>query len=109
MPAPAATWRELLNRCLAELEREQIGSLCPLVDHEVVRTPSDEGEDGEVRLICRTRAETRTFTDTELPRTQSSLRRKLLAGGFPETGLASLRLTVTSRDEFATGRRLPPR
>jgi hypothetical protein len=105
MPTPAATWRELLNRCLAELERQQIGSPCPLVDHEVVQTPSDEGGDAEACLICRTRAEARIFADTELTRARSSLGRKLLAGGFPEAGLASLRLTVSSREELAAGGR----
>jgi len=92
-------WVSVAADCIASIEREQVGSPCPIVDHEVGRGPADTAEDLTIWLICRSRAEQRQFADTELSRTASALRRKLLAAGFPEPALASLAVRVTSRDE----------
>ncbi|MBI2511193.1 MAG: hypothetical protein HYV96_04395 [Opitutae bacterium] len=106
MPKKTATtadrggsWRARLADCVAAAEREQLGSACPVVDHEVV-APSDGGaEDFFVWLVCRTKAERRTFTDTEQARFVSALKRRMLAAGFPEPAVASLAVRATSREE----------
>lgn len=99
----------MLAECLGELEREQVGSACPVVDHEVVRAAAEFPENARVWLVCRTRAEHREFADTQFARARSSLQRKLLGRGFPEAALASLTILVTSREELAAqGGRFPP-
>jgi hypothetical protein len=101
MPSAPAQWAHLLTECLDALEREQIGSPCPVVDHEVLPSPTGDGNDFTVWLICRSAKEGTQFADTELSRFQSDLRRHLLARGFPEDGLASLALKVTDRTTVA--------
>jgi len=98
MPA-SPPWVSLVANCVAELEREQVGSACPVVDHEVLRGTDGGPDDMVVWLICRNKSEQRQFTDTELSRAASALKRKLLVAGFPEAALAALSVRVTSRDE----------
>jgi hypothetical protein len=65
-----------------------------------VIAPRDSGaDDFFVWLVCRTKAERRTFADTEQARFVSTLKRRMLAAGFSETGVASLTVRVTSREE----------
>ncbi len=94
-----SNWVSTLSDCLAQLEREQVGSACPVVDHEVGQGSNGSAEDMTAWLICRNHAEQRAFTDTEMPRVVSALRKRMLATGFPETAVSSLQVRVTSRDE----------
>ena len=89
----------MLSECLAAVEREQIGSPSPVVDHEVIPSASGRPEDITVWCICRTKAGRRRFSDTEQSRFISAFTKKLLAAGFPESAVTSLRVRVTSRDE----------
>lgn len=73
--------------------------MTPFVDHEVARGSEGGPEDMTAWLICRSRSEQRSFTDTELSRTASALKRKMITAGFPDAAVASLRVRVTSRDE----------
>jgi len=95
-------WLRMVSDCLAATEREQIGSPSPVVDHEVIPAATGSPEDITVWCVCRTKAERRRFADTEQSRFVSGLTKKLLAAGFPEPALASLRVRVTSRDEVET-------
>ncbi|HEY0944670.1 MAG TPA: hypothetical protein VGD81_05360 [Opitutaceae bacterium] len=110
MPSSPSRWNEALSTCLAELEREQVGSACPVVDHEFSGGSGGSGGSAEylvVWFICRTRGEKNLFTDTELARKTSMLRRKMLDRGLPEAAVDSLTIKVTSREEIeAAGGRL---
>lgn len=97
--ASPTNWVSVVSDCVAALEREQIGSSSPVVDHEVRRGLDGTAEDITVWLICRNKTEQRQFADTELARATSALKRKLLAAGFPEPALTSLVVRVTSREE----------
>lgn len=99
MATPRANWMSTLSDCLAQIEREQVGSACPVVDHEVAQGSNGSADDMTAWLICRNRAEQRAFRDTEMPRVVSALRRRMLAAGFPESAVSSLQVRVTSRDE----------
>jgi hypothetical protein len=99
MAEKATNWVGMLSVCLAELEREQLGSVCPFVDYEVARGTGGGPEDMTAWLICRNRLEQRQFTDSELSRALAALRRRMLAAGFSESAVASVRVRVTSRDE----------
>ncbi len=103
MTAANANWRRAMSECLESLARDQIGSPCPIVDHEIASRMTGELEDISVWLICRSRQEKRQFTDTELPRNVASLRRKMIAAGFPESAVASISVKVVSRDELSQG------
>lgn len=92
-------WVTELSNCLTAVEREQTGSSCPVVDHEIVRGPGGTAEDATVWLICRNRSEQRLFTDTELSRFAATLRRRMLAAGFPENAVDGFPVRVTSREE----------
>jgi hypothetical protein len=96
-------WLRLVSDCLAAVEREQIGSPSPVVDHEVIPAASGSPEDMTVWCICRTRTERRRFADTEQSRFVAAVTKKLLAAGFPESAVTSLRVRVTSRDEVEAG------
>ena len=98
----SAKWAAIVSDCLSVTEREQIGSRCPVVDHEVVASNAGSPEDICVWLICRSKDEKQLFSDTEHSRFASELRRKLLQSGFPESVLASLSTQVTSREEVET-------
>jgi hypothetical protein len=87
----------VLSDCLSALEREQVGSTCPIVDHEVVR--SAVADEATVWLICRNRSDQRTFSDTELARSRSGLRQRLLRAGVDESIVDGLDIRVTSREE----------
>lgn len=93
-------WAHLVRQALEVIEREQIGSPCPLVDHEVSVPATGEPDEIRVWLICRNRSEKRLFLDSGLARLGATLRQRLLAAGFPETALVSLRTEVTSREEI---------
>lgn len=96
----AGEWLRKMADCLDAAEREQIGSPCPVVDHELI-APLDGGPDDLVAwCVCRTPEEKRRFVDTEQARFVSALRRKMLAAGFPESAIASLRVQATSRGEI---------
>lgn len=73
MATPRANWVSTLSDCLAQIEREQVGSACPVVDHEVGQGTNGSAEDLTAWLICRNRAEQQAFTDTEMPRVVSAL------------------------------------
>jgi hypothetical protein len=92
-------WTRRIGECLDALEREQVGSLCPVVDHEVVAPRDGGADDFFVWLVCRTKAERRTFADTEHARFVSALKKRMLVDGFPESAVASLTTRVTSREE----------
>jgi hypothetical protein len=96
----SAKWIKILSECLASAEREQIGSRCPVVDHEVLTANAGSPEDICVWLICRSKEEMQLFNDTEHSRFASELRRQMLRAGFPETAVASFRTQVTSREEI---------
>ncbi|HVU17644.1 MAG TPA: hypothetical protein VHD32_12010 [Candidatus Didemnitutus sp.] len=99
MPNVAPYWFGMLSDCLAAAEREQAGSHCPVVDHEIVTPLVGGPEDVTVWCVCRTPSEKRRFVDTERTRFVSALKRQLLTAGFPENALASLDVRVTSRGE----------
>jgi hypothetical protein len=84
---------------VSDVEREQLGSACPVVDHEVIAARDGGADDLFVWLVCRAKAERRAFTDTEQARFLSALKKRMLAAGFPESAVASLRARATSRDE----------
>lgn len=88
-----------MGECLDALEREQIGSACPVIDHEVIAPRDGGADDFFVWLVCRTKAERRVFVDTEQARFVSALKKRMLAVDFPESAVASLTVRVTSRDE----------
>lgn len=92
-------WLRMVSDCLVAVEREQIGSPSPVVDHEVIPSAPGSPDDLTVWCVCRTKAERRQFADTEQARFVSALTKKLLAAGFPEAAVTSLRVRVTSRDE----------
>ncbi|HEY4300467.1 MAG TPA: hypothetical protein VGM73_06315 [Candidatus Didemnitutus sp.] len=103
MSGQHVNWFILLADALAGAEREQSGSTCPVVDHEVM-APADGGpEDFTAWCICRSPEEKRQFIDTGLARFVSRLKKGLLAAGFPEPALASLTVLVASRSEMAAG------
>jgi hypothetical protein len=95
----SGNWAKVLSECLAKAEREQIGSRCPVVDHEVLAPNAGSPDDICVWLICRSKEEKQLFSDTEHSRFASELRRQLLRAGFPETAVASISTRVTSREE----------
>jgi hypothetical protein len=104
MTTETAQWLKAMHDCLAAAEQEQMGSACPVVDHELITAPGEGLEGMEVWCICRTKDEKNTFTDMELTRYTSSLRRRMLQAGFPESAVASLTIRVTSREDVAVGR-----
>jgi hypothetical protein len=71
----ATNWVHALSECLAAIEREQIGSVCPVVDHEVIRSADGGPDDMTAWLICRNKAEQRQFADGEFMRAVSALRK----------------------------------
>jgi hypothetical protein len=95
----SANWVSVLSDCLSELEREQAGSTCPVVDHEIVRGASGAADDFTVWLVCRSQSERREFSDTQLASSASALRRKMIAVGFPENVVDSVQIRATSREE----------
>lgn len=99
----AGQWLRIVSDCLAALEREQVGSRCPVVDHEIRPATAGSADDITVWCICRTRPERREFADTEQSRFVSELRRRLLAAGFPEAAVTSLVVKATSREEIDAG------
>ena len=107
MAGDSARWLKALSDALEALEREHIGSRCPVVDHQIV-TPAGGGiDDLLVWLICRTDEEKRQFQDTEHGRFAAGLRRRLIAAGWPDSAITSLSTRVTSRSEVqARGGRL---
>lgn len=86
-----------MSDTLSALERDQVGSSYPVVDHEIVR--SAVADEATVWLICRNRAEQRLFADSELARSRSALRKRLLASGVGEAVVDALDIRVTSREE----------
>jgi hypothetical protein len=99
MAVDSGQWVRRMGESLDALEREQVGSACPVVDHEVV-APREGGADHFfVWLVCRTKGERRTFADTEQARLVSALKKRMLAAGFPESAVASLTVRATSREE----------
>jgi hypothetical protein len=96
-------WVELMSNCLSAVERDQIGSPCPVVDHEVIPDLSGGPDEMGVWCICRTEEEKRLFSDTELSRFVSLLKKKMLRVGFPDTAVASLMVKATSRTEVEAG------
>jgi len=88
-----------MAECLEALQREQIGSHCPVVDHELVASSTSSPDDVCVWFICRTEAEKRLFIDTEQSRYVSALKKKLIAAGLAEAVISSLTTRVTSREE----------
>lgn len=96
---PERNWLTSVSECLTAVEREQAGSACPVIDHEIVRGLSGDAGDATIWLICRNEAEQRQFADNELSRTIASVRRKLIAAGFPESAVDTLSFRVTSREE----------
>ncbi|MBI5422481.1 MAG: hypothetical protein HZA32_00240 [Opitutae bacterium] len=99
MARGSGQWTRRIGECLDAVEREQIGSACPVVDHEVVASHGGAEDDFLVWLVCRSKAERRAFADTEQARFTSALKRRLLAAGFSEPAVASLSVRVTSREE----------
>lgn len=99
MAEGSAKWVGVLSDCLTALEREQIGSSSPVVDHEIVPGAAGGAEDITVWLICRTRAERQAFRDSDMGRFNSELRKRLLRAGFPESAITSLVVRPTSREE----------
>lgn len=99
MAGESGQWTRRIGECLDALAREQIGSACPVIDHEVVAPRGGEADDFFVWLVCRSKAERRTFSDTEQARFVSALKKRMLVAGFPESAVASLSVRVTSRDE----------
>lgn len=93
------SWRTKLSDCVAATEREQIGSACPVVDHEVIAAADGGAEDLFVWLVCRTKPEKRQFADTEQARFVSALKKRMLAAGFPEAAVAAVRARATAREE----------
>jgi hypothetical protein len=85
--------------CLEALQREQIGSQCPVVDHELVASSAGSPDDVCVWFICRNEAEKRLFIDTEQSRYVSALKQKMIAAGLSESAVSSLTTRVTSREE----------
>ena len=107
MSASAARWVSALSSCLESVEREQVGSPCPVVDHEVIHPRPAAPDELGVWLICRTKAEQRIFRDTAQARFVADLKRRMLAAGFAESAVAALTVRITSRDEvLAAGGRL---
>jgi hypothetical protein len=106
MSARPANWFSLVSDCLAAAERDQVGSSCPVVDHEVVVPPGGGPADIEAWCICRTPDEKRQFVDHEKARFSAQFRRRLLAAGFPEEAMASLTIRVASRLESVPSARL---
>lgn len=103
----SAKWAQILSDCLSAAEREQGGSQCPVVDHEVLAPNTGNPDDICVWLICRSKDEKQLFSDTEYSRFASAVRRKLLQAGFPESAVTSLSTQVTSREEVqAAGGRI---
>jgi hypothetical protein len=98
-----AKWVKAMSECLAAVEREQVGSPCPVVDHELIAPFTGNPEDMCVWCICRTEEEKQVFGDTEHSRYVSTLKKKMIAAGFPETAIATLTTRVTSRDEVEAG------
>lgn len=99
MSGASGQWARRLGECLDALEREQIGSACPVIDHEVVAPREGGAEDFFVWLVCRAKGERRLFVDTAQARFVSALKKRMLAAGFPESAVASVSVRVTSRDE----------
>jgi hypothetical protein len=85
------------------MEREQIGSPCPVVDYELVPSFAGGSEEMGVWCICRTEKEKTLFRDTEYARYVSALKKKMMAAGFSEAAVASLTARVTSREEIEAG------
>lgn len=92
-----------MSECLAATEREQIGSRCPVVDHELLAPFTGVPDDLCVWLICRTKEERQLFSDTEQARFVSALKKKMLGAGLPESVVTSLATRVTSREEVEAG------
>jgi hypothetical protein len=92
-----------MSECLAAVEREQIGSRCPVVDHEVVVSAPGSPDDLSVWCICRTEEEKRLFRHTEHVRFVAALKKKMVAAGFPDSAIASLTTRITSRPEVEKG------
>ncbi len=99
MAQASGQWARRMGECLDALEREQIGSACPVIDHEVVTPRDGDAEDFFVWLVFRSKSERRIFTDTEQARFVSALKKRMLAAGFPESAVASLTVRATSREE----------
>ena len=100
MAGETGQWTRRLTECLDALEREQIGSASPVIDHEVIAPREPGADDFLVWLVCRSKAERRTFVDTEQARFVSALKRRMLAASFAESAVASLTVRVTSRGEL---------
>ena len=92
-------WRQVIADCLAASEREQVGSRCPVVDHEVIASAGGDPDELVVWCICRTREERQAFVDSERARFVSALRKRMLAAGVPESIVDSLVIRITSREE----------
>ncbi|WP_415907605.1 hypothetical protein [Oleiharenicola sp. Vm1] len=102
MAGDSGQWLRRLADCLDAVERGQIGSACPVVDHEIAGSAAaGDADDLAVWLVCRTKAERRLFADTEQARFTSALKQRMLAGGFSEAAVASLTVRATSREEVA--------
>lgn len=95
------SWLSLVTQCLDELERGMAGSTAPVVDHEVIASAPGSAEDLTIWLVCRTREERDRFVDGERTHFVSQLKQRLLARGFPEEGVISLTVRVTSRPALA--------
>lgn len=94
------SWQTIVAAGLAAAERAQTGSMCSVVDHELVPGGDPRGIDATIWLICRNRSEQRQFADTERTRFVAELKRQLLAEGLDEAIVDSLRFQVSSRDEI---------
>ncbi|HVU15276.1 MAG TPA: hypothetical protein VHD32_00010 [Candidatus Didemnitutus sp.] len=98
-----AKWVKAMATCLAEAEQDQLGSPCPVVDHELIASFSGSPDDMCVWFVCRTDEEKQLFADTERSRFVSGLRRKMIAAGFPDSAVATLTTKLTSREEVDAG------
>ena len=99
MPDERAKWVKAMSDCLEALERDQIGSACPVIDHELIASFTGSPDDLCVWFICRTEDEKRLFIDTEHSRYVSALKKKMIAAGLPESAISSLTTRATSREE----------
>ena len=99
MPEDKTKWLHAMTSCLSVFLREQAGSACPVVDYEVRVNFVGDPDNMRVWFICRTKEEKDEFVRTERSRGISVFKQKMIAGGFPDSAVASIEIRVTSRDE----------
>ena len=102
--SPSSTqFLRALAESLESLKAEQAGEALPIVDYEFRSTIPGSPEEIRVWFILRDRRAKDFFREIDLNRNRAKLTRKLIAAGFPEAAIPSMRISVTSREEAQSG------